>query len=109
MTYILERRKKEVYIKLYSLNVCMPVVWFASVTMELHKHLGLGKKNRNRGTRIEIIENRNRTNRTEETVMKFGSGFLRTEINEIFSVMHSKEPKDPKKPKVPDLICYLCL
>jgi hypothetical protein len=28
--------------------------------------------------------------------MKFGSGFLRTEINEIFSVLHSKEPKTPK-------------
>jgi hypothetical protein len=34
---------------------------------------------------------------------------LRTEINEIFSVLHSKEPKDPKKLKVPDSICYLCL
>jgi hypothetical protein len=31
--------------------------------------------------------------------MKFGSGFLRTEINEIFSVLHSKEPKEPKKIK----------
>jgi hypothetical protein len=38
--------------------------------------------------------------------MKFGSGFLRTEINEIFSVLHSKEPKEPK---VLDSICYMCL
>jgi hypothetical protein len=66
--------------------------------------IGMGKKNRNRGT--EITENRNRTNRTEGTVMKFGSGFLRTEINEIFSVLHSKEPKNPK---VLDSICYMCL
>jgi hypothetical protein len=43
--------------------------------------------------------NRNRTNRTQGTVMKFGSGFLRTEINEIFSVLHSKEPKESKEPK----------
>jgi hypothetical protein len=50
-------------------------------------------KNRNR---TEIIENWNRTNRTEGTVMKFGFGFLRTEINEIFSVLHSKEPKNRK-------------
>jgi hypothetical protein len=41
--------------------------------------------------------------------MKFGSGFLRTEINEIFSVLHSKELKKPKKPKVLDSICYMCL
>ena len=41
--------------------------------------------------------------------MKFGSGFLRTEINEIFSVLHSKEPKEPKNPKVLDSICYMCL
>jgi hypothetical protein len=51
----------------------------------------------------------NRTNRTEGTVMKFGFGFLRTEINEIFSVLHSKEPKEPKNPKVLDSICYMCL
>jgi hypothetical protein len=25
---------------------------------------------------------------------------LRTEINELFSVLHPKEPKNPKKPKV---------
>jgi hypothetical protein len=37
--------------------------------------------------------------------MKFGSGFLRTK-NEIFSVLHSKEPK---KAKVSDSICYMCL
>jgi hypothetical protein len=44
--------------------------------------------------------------------MKFGSCFLRTEINEIFSVLHSKEPKEPKEPKNPkvlDSICYMCL
>jgi hypothetical protein len=44
--------------------------------------------------------------------MNFGSGFLRTEINEIFSVLHSKEPKEPKEPKKPkvlDSICYMCL
>jgi hypothetical protein len=41
--------------------------------------------------------------------MKFDSGFLRTEINEIFLVLHSKEPKEPKKPKVSDSICYMCL
>jgi hypothetical protein len=41
--------------------------------------------------------------------MKFGSGFLRTEINEIFSVLHPKEPKEPKNPKVLDSICYMCL
>jgi hypothetical protein len=51
--------------------------------------------------RTEITENRNQTNRTEGTVMKFGSGFLRTEINEIFSDLHYKKPK---KPKVPDSI-----
>jgi hypothetical protein len=54
-------------------------------------------------------EPRNRTNQTEGTIMKFGSGFLRTEINEIFSVLHSKEPKEPKNPKVLDSICYMCL
>jgi hypothetical protein len=40
---------------------------------------------------------------TEVTVMKFGSGFLRIEINKIFSVLHSKEPK------VLDSICYMYL
>jgi hypothetical protein len=53
--------------------------------------------------RTEITENRNRT---KGTVMNFGSGFLRTEINKLFLVLHSKEPK---KPKVPDSICYMCL
>jgi hypothetical protein len=38
--------------------------------------------------------------------MKFGSGFLRTEINEIFSVLHSKEPKEPKEPKKPKSIRF---
>jgi hypothetical protein len=58
-----------------------------------------GQKEPEPRNRTEITENRNRTNRTEGTVMKFGSGFLRTEINEIFSVLHSKEPKEPKNPK----------
>src|SRR5688572_11477038 len=58
-----------------------------------------GQKEPEPRNRTEITENRNRTNRTEGTVMKFGSGFLRTEINEIFSVLHSKEPKEPKEPK----------
>ena len=40
--------------------------------------------------RTKITKNRNRTNRTEGTVMKFGPGFLRTEINEIFLVLHCK-------------------
>ena len=68
-----------------------------------------GQKEPEPRNRTEITENRNRTNRTEGTVMKFGSGFLRTEINEIFSVLHSKEPKEPKNPKVLDSICYMCL
>jgi hypothetical protein len=68
-----------------------------------------GQKEPKLRNRTEITENRNRTNQTEGTVMKFGSGFLRTEINEIFSVLHSKEPKEPKKPKVLDSICYMCL
>ena len=71
-----------------------------------------GQKEPEPRNRTEITENRNRTNRTEGTVMKFGSGFLRTEINEIFSVLHSKEPKEPKEPKNPkvlDSICYMCL
>jgi hypothetical protein len=68
-----------------------------------------GQKEPEPRNRTEITENRNRTNRTEGTVMNFGSGFLRTEINEIFSVMHSKEPKEPKNPKVLDSICYMCL
>jgi hypothetical protein len=55
-----------------------------------------GQKEPEPRNRTEITENRNRTNRTKGTVMKFGSGFLRTEINEIFSVLHSKEPKEPK-------------
>jgi hypothetical protein len=68
-----------------------------------------GQKEPEPRNRTEITENRNRTNRTEGTVMNFGSGFLRTEINEIFSVLHSKEPKEPKNPKVLDSICYMCL
>jgi hypothetical protein len=71
-----------------------------------------GQKEPEPRNRTEITENRNRTNRTEGTVMNFGSGFLRTEINEIFSVLHSKEPKEPKEPKNPkvlDSICYMCL
>jgi hypothetical protein len=71
-----------------------------------------GQKEPEPRNRTEITENRNRTNRTEGTVMKFGYGFLRTEINEIFSVLHSKEPKEPKEPKTPkvlDSICYMCL
>jgi hypothetical protein len=60
-----------------------------------------GQKEPEPRNRTELTENRNRTNRTEGTVMKFGSGFLRTEINEIFSVLHSKEPKKPKEPKNP--------
>jgi hypothetical protein len=71
-----------------------------------------GQKEPKPRNRTEITENRNRTNRTEGTVMKFGSGFLRTKINEIFSVLHSKEPKEPKEPKNPkvlDSICYMCL
>ena len=71
-----------------------------------------GQKEPEPRNRIEINENRNRTNRTEGTIMKSGSYFLRTEINEIFSVLHSKKPKktkEPKKPKVPDSICYMCL
>jgi hypothetical protein len=43
-----------------------------------------GQKEPEPRNRTEITENRNQTNRTEGTVMKFGSGFLRTEINEIF-------------------------
>jgi hypothetical protein len=66
-----------------------------------------GQKEPEPRNRTEITENR--TNRTEGTVMKFDSGFLRTDINEIFSVLHSREPKEPKKPKVPDSICYMCL
>jgi hypothetical protein len=31
--------------------------------------------------------------------MKSGSYFLRTKINEIFSVLHFKEQKKPKEPK----------
>jgi hypothetical protein len=71
-----------------------------------------GQKEPEPRNRTEITENRNRTNRTEGTIIKFGSGFLRTEINEIFSVLHSKEPKEPKEPKnqkVLDSICYMCL
>jgi hypothetical protein len=60
-----------------------------------------GQKEPEPRNRTELTENRNRTNWTEGTVMKFGSGFLRTEINEIFSVLHSKEPKKPKEPKNP--------
>jgi hypothetical protein len=66
-----------------------------------------GQKEPEPRNRTEITENR--TNRTEGTVMKFSSGFLRTEINEIFSVLHSKEPKEPKNLKVLDSICYMCL
>jgi hypothetical protein len=58
-----------------------------------------GQKEPEPRNRTEITENRNRTNRTERTDIKFGSGFLRTEINELFSVLHPKEPKNPKKPK----------
>jgi hypothetical protein len=58
-----------------------------------------GQKEPEPRNRTEITENRNRTNRTERTVTKFGSGFLRTEINQIISVLHSKEPKKPEKPK----------
>jgi hypothetical protein len=68
-----------------------------------------GQKEPEPRNRTEITENRNRTNRTEGTVMNFGFGFLRTEINEIFSVLHSKEPKEPKNSKVLDSICYMCL
>jgi hypothetical protein len=68
-----------------------------------------GQKEPEPRNRTEITKNRNRTNRTKGTVMKFGSGFLRTEINEIFSVLHSKELKEPKNPKVLDSICYMCL
>jgi hypothetical protein len=72
-----------------------------------HLHGGRpGQKEPEPRNRTEITENRNRTNRTEGTVMKFGSGFFRTEINEIFSVLHSKEPKNPK---VLDSICYMRL
>jgi hypothetical protein len=65
-----------------------------------------GQKEPEPRNRTKITENRNRTNRTEGTVMKFGSGFLRTEINEIFSVLHSKEPKEPKEPKKPKSIRF---
>jgi hypothetical protein len=56
-----------------------------------------GQKEPEPRNRTEITENRNRTERTD---IKFGSGFLRTKINELFSVLHPKEPKNPKKPKV---------
>jgi hypothetical protein len=59
-----------------------------------------GQKEPEPRNRTEITENRNRTNRTERTDIKFGSSILRTEINELFSVLHPKEPKNPKKPKV---------
>jgi hypothetical protein len=60
-----------------------------------------GQKEPEPRNRTELTENRNRTNRTEGTVMKFGSGFLRTEINETFSVLHSKEPKKTERTEKP--------